>query len=1412
MSLIPPAAPRIDPPDAPGRPGRFRFASITTPLLWGARAVLGLVFVVWSILLIAWLTLHWGILPHIEQWRAPIETRASAALGVPVRIGKIEVRSSGWVPSFELMEVVLLGKDQQPALRLPHVFASISPRSLLSFELRFEQLLIDGAELDVRRDPSGRIFVAGLALGDTDSAKDKDKDSSAAADWFFAQHEFVIRGGEVRWTDEQRNAPPLALTNVQFAVRNGLRAHDIRIDATPPDNWGERFSITGRFAQPLLARRGDWHRWSGSVYADLPRADVHELRQHVDLPFELSEGVGALRGWVDLKNGEATAATVDMALRAVSMRLSPDVDPLSVAEVEGRVVAQRNAEGATVSLQHFTFLTGDDIRWPQGDMSFAWRQKEGKPMTGGAITAQKLDVALMAQIGSRIPLGESMRKLLIELAPRGLVSGLTAQWEGPIDAPSKYHAKASVEGLALASHASDSPTAVGRPGLRGASVDFDANEAGGQARISMNGGAVELPGIFEDPQLVLDQMTAQMVWKIEKSSVVGEPPKLTVQVKDGHFTNADAKGELAATWNTSSATSGTADTKTGVAHDTRFPGHLDLDARLVDARAGRTYRYLPMVIGKGTRSYLERALTGGTIETAQFRVKGELSEFPFHDQRNARGGPSDGEFRITARVEDATYAYLPSAPANGSNAAFDSPWSALEKVGVDVLLDHGTLELRNGHAKVGNVDFPQVQGAIRNLEHDATLSIDASGRGPLTEMLHFVNVTPVGGWIGKVLDNSTGTGVADLKLGLTIPLLHADTSLVKGSVGLANNDVRITPSSPILGAAKGRVDFTNKGFAVVGASAKLYGGDATFDGGSQPDGSVRFNGQGTVSADGLKHSAELGAMARAAGALSGQTSYRAALGFVHGQPELNITSTLVGLGIALPAPLAKAADAPLPLHVQTTVDAGSVVAVASGSNVAANDATRDTLKLELGNVIQAQFVRDLTGPEPRVIRGGIGVTEPAPSPANGVAASVALKSLVTDEWQDAADKLFGASDTRDAAASSASTTSAYFPDTIALHVEDLLIGQRRLTHVSAGLSQDAGVWRANLDADQLSGYVEYRLPTRRGGAATAGGRVYARLARLSLPKSDVDQVESLLDQQPASLPALDIVIESFELRGKNLGRIEIEAINRRGAAGGDWLLSKFNVTLPEAQLIGSGSWSAVGSSNNRGAPLIRRSVLDFKLNLSDSGALLDRLGTKGAIKGGKGQLSGQVAWIGSPFSLDYETLSGQIAVAIDSGQFLKVDPGAARLLGVLNLQSLPRRLSLDFRDLFEGGFAFDNITGDVTIEQGVARTNDLRMRGVQAAVLMEGSADIEHETQDLRVVVVPQINAGTAALAYAVINPAIGLGAFLAQYLLKKPLETASTREFQVSGSWADPKVERVEHKAGDDVDAAEAAASSPGK
>ena len=1412
------------------------------PLLrWVVRVSITLVIGAWSVFLVAWLTLHWWILPHIQQWRGPIEVQASRALGVPVRIGRIDVQASGWVPSFELQEVLLLDAQQRPALRLPRVFAAISPRSLLALELRFEQLLVDGAELEVRRDAGGRIFVAGLDFSGAVPGH-----GSAAADWFFKQREVVVRGGSLRWLDEQRDAAPLALGDVQLVFRNSLRRHEMRLDATPPADWGDRFSLVSRLTQPLLARSGDWRRWSGAVYASLPRADVHALRRHVTLPFELSEGVGALRGWVDVKDGEPVAANVDIALRGVSLRLASSVETLRVGELEGRLQAQRNADGVTLAVERFTFLTGDGIRWPQGDMKLAWRQREGQPPAGGEFSAQRLDVGLMAQVASRVPLGAALQRLLAELNPRGVINDLDAHWDGPLDAPLRYRAKGRLTGLSLASHASADPNGVGRPGLRNASLQLDATEAGGEARIGLNGGSLELPGVFDDPLLPLDQLTAKVVWRIEP--VRDGLPKITVQVRDAKFSNPDAKGELSASWATGAQTrAGTgagAGLGAGPARDGRLPGRLELDARLTDGVAQRAYRYLPRGLSKDTRDYIQQAAKGGRIASASFHVNGDLRDFPFLKARaasadakaagrsaeksaekgSAKGAVKPGEFRINAKIEDATYAYIPSAPAraqtspaaSGAGPARASSWPVLTRASAELNLDRGVLEVRNGRAQVGNIEWTKVQVAVRDLDTDPVLSLDAAAHGPLAEMLQFVNTTPVGGWLGNALATATGSAMADLKLGLVLPLVQRASATVKGSLTLAGNDLRIVPDSPLLADARGRVDFTHKGFTVAGGNARLFGGEASFEGGTLADGSVRFNGQGVASAEGLRRSSELGPLARVAGSMSGQAAYRTSLGFVRGVPEITVTSNLAGLAINLPAPLGKAAEAVLPMRYQNGIDPLSL---------APGQPLRDTLRFELGSVVQAQYQRDISGAAPHVLRGGVGVMEPAPQPAAGVAASINLKTLNTDEWEAAADRLFGppearevreardvrderdARDARDGRdARDASGRASYTPDTIALRVQELRAGSRRLTRVVAGVSQDAGLWRANVDAEQLNGYVEYRPPARRGTPGGAG-RVFARLSRLSLPKGDAEQVESLLDQPPASVPALDVIVEDFELRGKRLGRVEIEAVNRTSGAGReglrDWQLSKFNITTPEAQLTATGHWSAVGAPAPRGgAPSARRAVMDFKLALADSGALLDRLGMPKAIRGGKGQLSGQVGWIGSPFALDYPSLAGQVNIAIEAGQFLKADPGAARLLGVLSLQSLPRRLSLDFRDVFQEGFGFDSVTGDLKIAQGVAQTNNLRMRGVQAAVLMEGSADLARETQDLRVIVVPEINAGTAALAYAVINPAIGLGAFLAQVLLKKPLTAAGTREFRVSGPWADPRVEPVKRKLTDEVPA----------
>ncbi|MGB4360251.1 MAG: AsmA-like C-terminal region-containing protein, partial [Rhodoferax sp.] len=463
---------------------------------------------------------------------------------------------------------------------------------------------------------------------------------------------------------------------------------------------------------------------------------------------------------------------------------------------------------------------------------------------------------------------------------------------------------------------------------------------------------------------------------------------------------------------------------------------------------------------------------------------------------------------------------------------------------------------------------------------------------------------------------------------------------------------------------------------------------------------------------------------------------------------------------------------------------------------------QDRLSLSVANQLQLVYERDVSQAEPRVLRGalevGLDAQESAPLPTAGVAANIRLKSLSLDAWQEVLTQATGAG-TGATPAEVGPLASSYLPDQLAVRSDLLTFGGRHFNQVVIGGSREGGVWRANLAASELNGYLEYRPPNAllTGGAE---GRVFARLARLTIAPSVASDVEALLESQPASIPALDIVVDDFELRGKHLGRLEVQAVNRRTpstareAGVREWRLNQFNLSAPEASFVASGNWVALNApAAAAGRPSgSRRTAMNFKLDVADSGALLSRFGMKDVVRGGRGKLEGQVAWMGSPLSLDYPSMSGAFTVNVESGQFLKADPGIAKLLGVLSLQALPRRLTLDFRDVFSEGFAFDFLRGDVKIDQGMAFTNNLQMKGVNAAVLMEGSADIARETQDIKAVVIPEINAGTAALLATVINPAVGLGTFLAQMFLRRPLIESATQEFHIDGSWADPQITKV--------------------
>jgi uncharacterized protein YhdP len=268
--------------------------------------------------------------------------------------------------------------------------------------------------------------------------------------------------------------------------------------------------------------------------------------------------------------------------------------------------------------------------------------------------------------------------------------------------------------------------------------------------------------------------------------------------------------------------------------------------------------------------------------------------------------------------------------------------------------------------------------------------------------------------------------------------------------------------------------------------------------------------------------------------------------------------------------------------------------------------------------------------------------------------------------------------------------------------------------------------------------------------------------------------------QPLELPALDIYADNFQIRQASLGKLEVTAV----PDGRDWKLERLSVVNPDATLKVEGAW--------QGWLTQPRTMVNVRLDVNDIGKLLVRLGQPEGVRRGTAKLEGPLSWAGNPGELDYATLSGNFLLEANKGQFLKLDPGIGKLLGVLSLQSLPRRLSLDFRDIFSEGLAFDEIVGTVKVNRGVANTENFRIQGPAVRIQMSGEVDLARETQKLRVKVFPSMSDSLSVAGALIGGPIAGIATFVAQKLLKDPIDSIAAYEYDISGTWVDPQVSKV--------------------
>lgn len=1247
--------------------------------MWGFRLLLVFYFAAASLILVG----RYFLMPEIAGQRAMIEERLSAAIGLPVKVAGLSASWPGLHPRLAIDGLRIHDREGRPALAFDRVDAEIGWSSLWSFGLRLHRLEIVAPALDIRRDATGNVFVAGLPV--------QDQGEGGFVDWLLEQGRIVVRDARLVWHDELRGAPPLELQDLNFELRNAGSHHSFGLRADPPANMASRLDVRGN----LVGRNpDDLASWHGELYAALPQVDLATWAPWLDLPLESARGHGGLRLWLNFDRQAVTGFTGDLRLADTTVRLHPDLPALDLDYLEGRLTARRTADGQVGEMRRLTLATRDGITVAPTDARLVLNTRKGRE--GGEFSANGLDIGALAALAGYLPLPEQVHTRLQEFAPRGKLSGIELNWGGAPDAPTRWRVKGAFAGIELAAYREF-------PGFAGLSGSIAGDQKAGEIRLDSQGVRIKLPTVFPEPILALDSLEAELGWQARGADFDLELARIV-------FRNADASGEAAGSYR----------------YTGQGLGEIDLSAKLTKASGNAVWRYMPLVVNQDARDWLRTGITGGKADSTTLRLKGPLAAFPFRDGKS-------GIFQVKGTFQGATLNY-----AEG--------WPTIKDIDGELLFEGVRMLIRGQRASIMGVALSDVRAEIADLEmSEEILSVSGHAAGPTQRFLDFIEASPVGGQIDHFTQPFQATGNGQLDLKLTLPLRQLAETQVDGRYRFAANELRVLPELPAFSAAQGEFAFTGDNLQAKGLRAQFIGAPVTLDVASLPGGGVRVNAAGRLTAQGVRKEYAL----RATEHLSGETPWRATVTVKKPGADVLVESALDGLSSSLPDPFNKLARASLPLKVRGRIDPRG-----------------DEWTATLGEVLALRLQQTDGQWRGRAALGASAPKSLAAPPGRGLALAIAQPSLDADAWRTL---LENGGDSQNGGAPALPPLAS-----VDLRSAEMRLMGRSFHDLQLNGTQQNGIWRIALDSREAQGSLNW------DGAGA--GRISGRLSRLLLPPADkpVSSAAAGADTT-AELPAVDLVVDNFRLRDMAFGELRVAAENRDGT----WQAS-LDIANDAAKLSGKGRW--------RPSLTAPDTALDFRLEIANAERLLNRLNMPDAVRRGSGTVEGSLSWAGPPTALDLPSLSGRLKADIEKGQFKKLEPGMGRLLGVLSLQSLPRRITLDFRDVFSEGFAFDGIAGEANIAQGIMRTDELRILGPAAKILLSGQANLVAETQDLTVRVQPTIGE-TVATGTMLVNPVAGAVVWLAQKALNDPFGQAFAYEYAVTGGWSDPQVEKLVRK-----------------
>ncbi len=729
-----------------------------------------------------------------------------------------------------------------------------------------------------------------------------------------------------------------------------------------------------------------------------------------------------------------------------------------------------------------------------------------------------------------------------------------------------------------------------------------------------------------------------------------------------------------------------------------------------------------------TRDWLDHAVLAGEVRDGRFELKGDLWDFPFREA-------AQGRFLVEASIDGGRLQYHPD-------------WPGVERVKGAIRFEGARMEITAREAFVYASRARSARAVIADLgQSPPVLQIDADMDTTGGDSVRFLRESPLVEGPGAFTKTVSVEGPARLKLRLSWPLSGTAPFRLAGEYAFAGATASVGRSL-VLDGLKGTLAFTEKAVRAPELTGTMFGQPATLRLATEPGGAVLTQLDGKLDAAALAAFIPEGFARRMAGA----TDWKARVVTDAQGTELRVESALQGLAIGLPEPFAKRADESRPLAVAIR-------------RLGAPD--EETVAV-LGGGVHARIGRVEEGAGPARWHAALKFGSPvgAEPVREGLWLYGDIARFDLDAWREAL------------AAPPAAAPEA--PAALELRGMDVNFGTLRFTgrdftRLAARLERQApGQWRGTLASPLVAGDVDFDLRGK--------GSLRARLARFSigLAASGAQGPEPAPSGEPEDLLALDIIAERFEFRGRWLGRLELVA----RPDGRDWRIDRLDIANAHAKFASTGAWRRTATG-----PLTQ---LDLKLDTSNLHALLEQFGFGEFMNRGEGGLEGQLVWPGYPYEFSTGLLSGRFKVRAARGQFARIEPGAGKLLGLMSLQSLPRRVTLDFRDVFSEGFAFDRISGEAKLARGILLTQDFEIAGPSAFVSMAGEISLPLETQNLTMKVVPEMGESAAIAATVLGTPVMGLTTLVLSKLLKNPLGQVVSYEYLVTGSWDNPTVTRI--------------------